>query len=188
LYAVTRSVEDANQIIEQIIPYFTPDYTMLVNVIPSMGIKDRMRIVMDGNPQWVDSYLENGFPKTREIIQTFTFNVAANFYGPISSTPPSIIRKVIVDLYDAPSEAALVGPLYILQSDNTRFLLDDGASKLLNEANISDLKDLARLTRMVIDPDPLDAPPVKPVETVTTITDFVDGRVANPATGEDQDL
>ena len=187
LYAVTRNIEDANQILEQIIPTFAPDHTLLVNVLPSVGIMDRMRIVMDGSPQWADSYESSSFPKTREIIQTFTFNIAATFYGPIPSTPPNIIRKVIVDLYDSPGDLDLVGPIYLLDATRSRLQMED-SFRLLDESNVSDIRTLARMTRIEIVPDPIDAAPVKPVNTTTTITDFVDGRVVNPTTGTDGDL
>ena len=34
-----RNIEDGTQMIEHILPYFTPDYTIKLNLIPEMGIK-----------------------------------------------------------------------------------------------------------------------------------------------------
>ena len=187
LYVLTRSVDDANQLLEQILPTFAPDHQILVNLIPSLGIMDRMRIVMDSAPQWVDSWEADAFTKTRQIIQTFNFNVAVTFFGPIPSTPASIIRKVIVDLYDSPFDADLVSPVYLMAATRDRLAAEDDFH-LIDESSISDLRDLARIVRMVIEPDPIDALPVKPVDSTTTITDYVDGRVANPSSGEDEEL
>lgn len=187
LYAITRSIEDANQIIEQIAPYFSPDYTLLVKLIPSVGIMDRMRIVLDaGSPSWADSY-ERGFETTREIVLTFNFSVAATLYGPIAATPAEIIRKVIVDLYDAPYDANLTGPNYFLTDSLDRIVLEDNG-RLLNESNESDLRELARIARIEVVPDPLNAAPVKPVDATYTITEFADGKVANVTTGVDVDI
>lgn len=174
LYALTRNIEDANQILEQVLPAFTPDYTLLVNIIPSLGIKDRMRIVLDGNPIWADSWEADGFPKTRQIVQTFTFNVAATFYGPIPTTPPNIIRTIIVDLYGATGAAVLSDPNYLKDTSGNR-LNTESDFKILDESSESDLRQLAKLTRMTIEPNPIDALPIKPIETTTTTINFVAG-------------
>ena len=39
LYCFTATAEGGLQIVEQILPYFQPDYTVTINVVPEMGIK-----------------------------------------------------------------------------------------------------------------------------------------------------
>lgn len=186
LYAITRNIEDANQIVEQIIPLFTPDYSLLVRLIPSLGILDRMRIVMEnGSPQWTDTYEQANFENTREIVLTFTFNVAATFYGPISAIPPSIIRHIMVDLYQIPNPSIMEGPNYLLTDALDRVQLDGASGRVLDESSIIDLRDFARQARIDIVPNPIDAPPEKPVEATTTITEFADGKQMDPFTGDD---
>ena len=172
LYALTRNVEDANEIVEQIIPYFSPDYSLLVKVLPSLGMMDRMRILMDGTPQWSDTYEQDGFTKTRDLVVTFNFSAYATFYGPIPSAPSAIIRKVIIDLYKMPYDATLTPSTYLLSPHADRVLLEDGTGRLLDETSVTDARDLAHLERMVIEPDPLNAQPVKPVDYTTTITTY----------------
>lgn len=173
LYAMTRSVEDANQIMEQIIPYFTPDYTMTVKILPSLGVQDRMRVVMDGTPLWTDDWQEAGFQRTRDIILTWTFNVAATFYGPIPSTPANIIRKVIVDLYETPYDATLTDVAYLVSNNWERFLTEDSEHRLLDESNTSAVVgDIMKWAEIVVTPNPPNASPPKPVDTITTITEY----------------
>lgn len=189
LYALTRSVEDANQITEQIIPYFTPSYSLLVKLIPSLGILDRMKIVMEsGSPQWSDSFETSQFAETREILLTFNFSVSANFYGPISAVPPSIIRHIMVDLYNLPSGATLSAPNYFILDDLSRVLLEDVSGRLIDEDSNVDLISFAKQARIDIVPNPLDAAPVKPVNTTTTITEYYNGEVFNVFTGRDEIL
>ena len=38
LYIYVRNIEDGTQIIEHILPFFTPDYTIKLNLVPEMGI------------------------------------------------------------------------------------------------------------------------------------------------------
>lgn len=188
LYALTRSIDDANQIIEQVVPVFAATgYTLLLRLIPSFGILDRMRIVLDDNsPTIEDNYLDTAFQSKREIVLTFTFNVSANLYGLLPTTPASIIRKVIVDFFDVPPNHALTGPIYYITDALDRILLEDESGRLVDEATVTSVKDLGRLERMVIEPNPIDAPPIKPVDTTTTITTYADGRRANPFTGLDE--
>lgn len=185
LYAVTRHIEDMNQLVEQILPYFSPDQTLTVRVLPSLGVMDRMRIVMMGEPQWADSAETDGFSKTREVIVTFTFTAAVTFYGPIASAPNALIRKVIVDLYETPYSTQLTDSVILASSSYDRLVLDQ-TGYILDESTILDLRDVARISRMTVEPSPSSAPPVHPVNTTTTIVDYVDGRQSNPWTGEDE--
>src|SRR5260221_11431617 len=38
LYIYVRNIEEGTQIVEQILPFFNPDYTLSVNQVPEMGI------------------------------------------------------------------------------------------------------------------------------------------------------
>lgn len=137
LYALTRSEDDAQQIVEQIVPYFTPDYTLLVKLIPSVGVTDRMRILMNGQPTWEDNFAQNGGTgETREIIVTFSFSVQATMFGPIAATPSSIIRKVIVDLYTLDYDTSLTGPVYIRTESFDRLELEDDSGYIIDESSV----------------------------------------------------
>ena len=47
LYSFTSSAEGGLQIIEQILPYFQPDYTVTVNIIPELNIKRDVPIILN---------------------------------------------------------------------------------------------------------------------------------------------
>ena len=55
LYCFTATAEGGLQIVEQILPYFQPDYTVTINVVPEMGIKRDVPIVLN-NINYEDSY------------------------------------------------------------------------------------------------------------------------------------
>ena len=48
LYILSKNSDDALQIVEQILPYFQPDYTLTVNDMADMGIKRDVPIVLNG--------------------------------------------------------------------------------------------------------------------------------------------
>lgn len=95
LYLYSKNQDDGLQIIEQILPYFNPDYNLTLNAIPAMGIKNDLPIIMD-NITYEDQY-EGDFSTRRSIIWTLTFTMKLNFYGPISRQ--NIIRTTNVSTY-----------------------------------------------------------------------------------------
>jgi hypothetical protein len=54
LYVYVRNVEDGTQIIEHILPYFTPDYTIKLNLIPEMGIIKEVPVVLNSTSYEVE--------------------------------------------------------------------------------------------------------------------------------------
>ena len=55
LYAMAKQSDDALQIVEQILPYFQPDYTLTINDMTDMGIKRDVPIVLN-SVNYEDSY------------------------------------------------------------------------------------------------------------------------------------
>jgi hypothetical protein len=47
LFLYTRNIEDAHQILEYVLPFFTPDYTLKVNMVPEMGIVKDIPILLE---------------------------------------------------------------------------------------------------------------------------------------------
>ena len=104
LYVYTKNQDDGLQIIEQIIPYFNPDYNLTINAIPAMGIKNDLPIILD-TISYEDEY-EGDFTQRRAIIWTLNFTMKLNFYGPINRQ--SIIRSTNINTF---SDSALSNKL-----------------------------------------------------------------------------
>lgn len=82
----TRTVEDGNQILEQIIPYFTPDYSLRLNLIPEMNITRTVPIVLNSVQQMIDA--DGPFnSEVRTVMWTLGFNVKAFIFGAIKDSP-----------------------------------------------------------------------------------------------------
>jgi T4-like virus Myoviridae tail sheath stabiliser len=95
----TRNIDDGTQIIEQILPYFSPGYTVTMNSIPELGFLKDIPIILNSVRQ--DTQYEGNYDTTRLITWTLNFSVKAYYYGPIQT--PKIIRKVITNIYNDPS-------------------------------------------------------------------------------------
>ena len=95
LYIMAKNSDDALQIVEQILPYFQPDYTITINDMSDMGIKRDVPIIL-GSVSYEDNYQGN-FEERRAIIYTLTFTAKFYLYGPVTSS--KIIKTVQVDQY-----------------------------------------------------------------------------------------
>ena len=94
LYCFTATAENGLQIIEQILPFFQPDYTVTVNVIPDMGIKRDIPVVLNA-VNYEDSY-DGGFTTRRAVIYTLGFTAKTYLFGPMNNQ--SVVKKVQSDL------------------------------------------------------------------------------------------
>ena len=95
LFAMAKNSDDALQIVEQILPYFQPDYTLTINDMADMGIKRDVPIILN-SVDYEDNY-QGDFETRRAIIYTFAFTTKFYLYGPITSS--SVIKTVSVDQY-----------------------------------------------------------------------------------------
>jgi len=95
LFIMAKNQEDALQIVEQILPFFTPAFTLTINAVPDMNIKDDFPLILDGL-SYEDDY-EGDFATRRSIIYTMTFTAKVNFYGPVSEQ--GVIKTVVADAF-----------------------------------------------------------------------------------------
>ena len=102
LYAMAKNSDDALQIVEQILPYFQPDYTLTINDMADMGIKRDVPIILN-DVSYEDNY-QGDFTERRAIIYTLSFTSKFYLYGPVTSS--SVIKTVQVDQYtDLPDQS-----------------------------------------------------------------------------------
>lgn len=96
LSVYTKTQDDALQIIEQIIPFFTPQYTITIKpLVDYPEIKDDVPVTIQ-SISFTDDY-EGALEARRTIIYTLDFEMKVNFYGPTSEA--KVIRTADVDLY-----------------------------------------------------------------------------------------
>ena len=89
---IAKSQYDALQILEQILPYFQPSFSVTLNMIPDMNEKRDVAIVLNnisGEDEWDDSFNDR-----RYIAYTLNFTMKSYLYGPYSTS--DIIKKAII--------------------------------------------------------------------------------------------
>ena len=95
LSVLVKNTDDGLQIIEQIMPYFTPDYTVTINTVPDMGDKRDIPITLTGVTQ-TDDY-EGDFTTRQTLTYALSFTMKNYVYGPIRDS--DIIRTVKARTY-----------------------------------------------------------------------------------------
>ena len=92
---MAKNSDDALQIVEQILPFFQPDYTVTLNDNTAMGTTRDVPIVLT-NVGYEDNY-ESDMITRRAIIYTLDFTAKFYLYGPV--TDQKVIKTVQVDQY-----------------------------------------------------------------------------------------
>jgi hypothetical protein len=95
LYAMAKNSDDALQMVEQILPYFQPDYTLTIKDMPEMGVARDIPIVLN-SINYEDSY-KGDYAERRAIMYTLDFTTKFYLYGPVTSS--KVIKTVQVDQY-----------------------------------------------------------------------------------------
>lgn len=133
LNIMAKTNEDAVQIVEQILPFFNPAYTVTMKqFVDYPDHKEDIPISLIGI-SYTDDY-EGQLESRRTIIYTLDFEMKTTFYGPISTS--SIIRKAVIDFRD-PDITTVTDP------DNTTDIMERITVEPfpLNAATIDDLTD-----------------------------------------------
>ena len=91
LSVLTKNMNDALQIVEQILPYFQPEYTVTMKMIDSMSDHRDVPIILN-SISFEDNY-ESGYEERRFIEYTLEFKMNLYFFGPVYTG--SVIKNVI---------------------------------------------------------------------------------------------
>lgn len=96
LNIMTKTLEDGNKILGQILPFFTPNLTLTAQLIEDMPNTVYDIPITLNSVQPTDTW-EGDFKTRRALIWTLDFTLEAYFFGPV--TNQGVIKKVFVNLY-----------------------------------------------------------------------------------------
>ena len=158
LNILTKLQDDSMQILEQILPFFQPGFTLTIDLVKSIGEKRDVPMVLD-SITFSDDY-EGNFETRRALIYTLNFTAKTYMFGPIADSTEGLIRKVQVDYYsDSNTRTA---------KREQRYTVKAAAKKDYNEDTVIDQYD-----------DPL-IPPGDDFGFTETSTFFGDGKEFSP--------
>jgi FlaG/FlaF family flagellin (archaellin) len=90
-----RNTEDGTQILEQILPFFTPDFNVTINFIPSMGKKYDMPVILNSVNTTTD--YEGDMMSTRLITWDLEFTAKAYIWPPVITA--EVIRQANTSIF-----------------------------------------------------------------------------------------
>ena len=122
LSVMSKNSDDSLQIVEQILPYFQPDYTITLKDNVDMDTSRDVPVILN-NISYEDSY-EGDFASRRAIIYTLDFTLKFYLYGPVTSS--NVIKTVQVDQYtDMPDKSPKREQRYTVTPNPTSADADD---------------------------------------------------------------
>ena len=101
LYAYTKNQDDGLQIIEQILPFFSPELTMALKVVPESNIITDVPVIL--NSMSLNDEYDGDFETRRFVTYTLNFTIKALMFGPVTNA--SIINRVFVNTDQANLDA-----------------------------------------------------------------------------------
>ncbi len=94
LYIMVDKQNDGLQIVEQILPFFSPEFTVSIKSVE--GLYDNVDVPFILNSTTIEDNFEGDMTERRVIIWTLTFTAKAQVFGFVRSS--GVIRKVIANL------------------------------------------------------------------------------------------
>lgn len=122
LYAFVENAEDGTQILEQILPFFTPEFNVTVNILTDMGIKLDIPIVLQSATS-EDSY-EGEFSARRTIVWTINFMLKGFIYPDVKSSQ-SLIKSVEIAFKETVPEVSSTGVFERLSLESSTNFSED---------------------------------------------------------------
>ena len=204
LFILVKNAEDGTQILEQVLPYFTPEFTVTVNTIPDMNIKADVPITLN-SADVADEY-EGDLTARRTITWTLSFTLKGFIYPNVTSG--EIIKSIEVNFRIPGGDTEIELPEFIIYEDSTpdtkNYILLDGfgdvgghpdfkantyrtfnRARIVNEKTTDGVQDATIKSRYTVVPAPLSATADTDYGFSETFEFFDEGKHNDPTTGTD---
>lgn len=116
-----RNIDDGTHIVEQILPFFNPDFTVSASMVPDLGFVKDIPIVLNNVTNNIE--YEGNYDSVRYVYWTLNFTMKLHYYGPITS--PKIIRSVYTNIYNDENRNPSYITKMIVANANGTFKIED---------------------------------------------------------------
>ena len=157
LSILSKLNEDALQIVEQILPYFQPHFTLTIDLVKEIGEKRDIPMILERIT--MDDQYEGDFTESRALIYTLDFTAKTYLFGPAGNDKEGLIKKVQVDYYSSTDRQNATRQLRYLaepravrdyNSDETTVIAQD-ISEEITQFEVSDATSLIVKSYIQID-------------------------------------
>jgi hypothetical protein len=131
--------DDMLQIIEQILPYFQPGYTLTIDLIDAIGEKRDVPVVLTSI--LMDDDYEGDYSKRRALIYTLKFVAKTYLFGPIATTSEKdIIKKVSIGFVAGDTNSTTRDLRYTSEPTAIKNYSNNIVTSLSQDLTIGDIK------------------------------------------------
>tara|TARA_Y100000385_G_scaffold289046_1_gene357318 strand:+ start:462 stop:1217 length:756 start_codon:yes stop_codon:yes gene_type:complete len=96
LFIMVKNQDDGLQIVEQILPYFQPEYNVTITPVEGFNYKQDVSVILGGVT--IDDQYEGDYTERRVLIYQLDFTMKMKFFGPTGDG--AVIREVNIDFHD----------------------------------------------------------------------------------------
>ena len=201
LSILSKLNEDALQIVEQILPYFQPHFTLTIDLVKEIGEKRDIPMILERIS--MDDQYEGDFTERRALIYTLDFTAKTYLFGPAGNDKEGLIKKVQVDYYSSTDRQNATRQLrYLVEpravkdynSDETTVIAQD-ISEEVTQFEVSDATSLIVKSYIQIDNESMyireidgNTLLVNRGQNSTSITTHAEGTAINVINQSDSDL
>jgi T4-like virus Myoviridae tail sheath stabiliser len=121
LNVYARNIDDGTHIIEQILPFFNPDFTVSASMVPDLGFIKDIPIILNNITNNIE--YEGNYDSVRYVYWTLNFTMKLHYYGPV--TTPKIIRTVYANIHNNDNLNARFITKMLLTNANGTFKIED---------------------------------------------------------------
>ena len=187
LFVFVDNAEDGTQILEQILPFFTPDFNVTINAVSDLGIK--LDVPISFNSASLEDTFDGEFTTRRTLIWTLDFFMKGFLYPDIKGCG-KIIKSVQVDFHEFDGLGNNIPDIDKMRLETSSvtssdFLnLETGDSVLLETGDFAG-DTISRITVTPVGGKDVDVDLSGEVDANTTITIFNPAVDSDPETGVD---
>jgi len=116
LFIFVDNAEDGTQILEQILPFFSPEFTTTINVISEMGIKLDVPLIINSASN--EDVYDGDFTTRRTLVWTLDFTMKGFIYPEVKSSD-KIIKSIDISFRNMTDTSTGSSDIYELLLENS---------------------------------------------------------------------
>ena len=127
--------DDALQLVEQILPFFQPQYNLTINLVSLINEKKDVPVVLENIT--MDDQYEGDFTSRRVLLYTLRFTAKTYLFGPVTSASKDIIKTATVRYLAGGSQSTQRDVTFAVQPRALKDYTDDVVTTISEDIDAS---------------------------------------------------
>ena len=127
--------DDALQLVEQILPFFQPQYNLTINLVSLINEKKDVPVILENIT--MDDQYEGDFTSRRVLLYTLRFTAKTYLFGPVTSASKDIIKTASVRYLAGGSQSTQRDVTFAVQPRALKDYTDDVVTTVSEDIDAS---------------------------------------------------